>query len=119
MRRTEVLALRAAEMQKNRAQQRQKTSRSAIPAGPPSVYRLPLPIPAAPGKEPITRDESQVIAPEQKPLFSPLSPTPGRAAPDVITGTAVPEKPAENPKPTPTSPPAAKPDPGTTGGDRV
>lgn len=88
MTRAEMLEQRAADLRRARTQERQRTTKSAAPAGPPSVYRLPLPIPGAPGKETVSRAEDRIIAPESKPLPSPLSPTAGRAAPDVIAGTA-------------------------------
>lgn len=87
MTRAEMLEQRAAEFKRSRTQP-QKSTRAAAPSGPPSIYRLPLPIPGAPGKEVVSRAEDRVIAPESKPLPSPLSPTAGRAAPDVITGAA-------------------------------
>lgn len=93
MRRSELLAQRAAELKKARVPQ--KPARAA-PAGPPSVYRFALPIPGAPGREAITRGggDDHIIAPEEKPLPSPLAPTPGRAAPAVIPGAAA-EKPGD------------------------
>jgi hypothetical protein len=107
MTRAEMLAQRAAEFKRSRAQPQKRAP--AAPSGPPSIYRLPLPIPGAPGKETITRGEDRVIAPENKTLPSPLSPTPGRTAPDVIAGAA--EKPAlANPSPSASlRPPIAKP----------
>ncbi|NWG16653.1 MAG: hypothetical protein HXY41_08460 [Chloroflexi bacterium] len=93
MRRSELMAQRAAEMKKGRAPQ--KAARAA-PAGPPSVYRFALPIPGAPGKEAISRADDRIIAPQEKPLPSPLAPTPGRDAPAVISGAAAP-KPDETP----------------------
>lgn len=102
MTRAEMLAQRATEFKRSHTQPQKRAP--AAPSGPPSIYRLPLPIPGAPGKETITRGEDRVIEPEAKPLPSPLSPMPGRAAPDMIAGAA--EKPAP---PAALKPPAVKP----------
>ncbi|MBI5669817.1 MAG: hypothetical protein HZC41_17610 [Chloroflexi bacterium] len=105
MTRAELLEQRAAELRRSRALERQKPARTA-PAGPPSIYRLPLPIPGAPGKETVSRAEDRIIAPESKPLPSPLSPTAGRAAPDVIAGTIDKPSPAIPPRVAGIKPPA-------------
>lgn len=109
MTRAEVLEQRAAELRRSRAQERQKPAKAG-PSGPPSIYHLPLPIPGAPGKETVSRAEDRIIAPEAKPLPSPLSPTAGRAAPDVIAGTV--DKPplASPPRVADIKPPAVTPD---------
>ncbi len=68
-----------------------QTARGAVPAaGPPSFYRLSLPIPAAPGKEaePITvrRDDRSILPPGEL-VRTPASVIP--IVPDVIAGSAV------------------------------
>lgn len=90
MRREELLKQQA----EARAAARQKKAIvPAAPAGPPTIYRLPLPIPGAPGKEAVTHDEGRIIAPAPSPALSPGTTAPVRSQPSVITGTAS-EKPA-------------------------
>ncbi len=107
MTRAEMLAQRAAEFKRHREQERQKPTKPGTPAGPPSIYRLPLPIPPAPGKEPATRADDRILPPAAKPLPSPLAPTPGRSAPDVIAGTADKPSLAVPPRPANLQPPSA------------
>lgn len=106
MTRAELLAQRAAEFKRSRVQERQKSIKAPAPTGPPSIYRLPLPIPPAPGKPAVSHADDRIIAPEARSLPSPLSATPGRAAPDMIAGTA--DKPAFTapPRPAALQPPA-------------
>ena len=59
-----------------------KSQRPAAAAGSPSVYKLQLPIPGPPGKEPITRQAESIIPPTPQPPLS--STTPARIEPDVI-----------------------------------
>lgn len=93
MRRDEVKALRAEEAR--RARQQRGKSVSTAPGGPPSVYKFPLPIPGAPGKEPVTQGASVIVSPETTP-----SPTFGsRPAPSLITGTATEKAPPTSPSP--------------------
>jgi hypothetical protein len=67
---------------------------SATVGGPPSIYRFPLPIPGAPGKEPVTRGaENITIAPSPTPMITPPSPV-TRNQPAVIPGSATSGKPA-------------------------
>jgi hypothetical protein len=65
-----------------RERERQKQVKASRVTGPPSFYKLALPIPGAPGKEAV---QPSVVTP----AASPASPLPGRAGPAVITGTAV------------------------------
>jgi hypothetical protein len=95
MRRAEMLAQRA-EAYRRRPEREAKTGT----AGPPSVYRLSLPIPGAPGKESVSATDKVIIEPEAKPAPPPSPTTSSRAGPAMITGTA--EKPA------PTRPETAK-----------
>ncbi|NWF68775.1 MAG: hypothetical protein HXY40_06805 [Chloroflexi bacterium] len=57
--RAELLAQR--EQQLKRERQQAKKPAPALPAGPPSIYNLPLPLPGAPGKEPVTQLPSVVL----------------------------------------------------------
>jgi hypothetical protein len=89
MRRSEILAQREAERQKARKALQQRKERPALSAGgPPSIYRLPLPLPGAPGDEIVTQTPSAVLPAVQKPL--PLPERPRRIEPDVVTTTAAP-----------------------------
>jgi hypothetical protein len=102
MRREEVIAQRKRERERQRA--RKETRRtSAVAAGPPSVYKLPLPIPGPPGQEPVTQQASGIISegedeqvrPTQQPLQ--LGSRPQRIEPQVITGSAERTRPREEP----------------------
>lgn len=86
MRRAEILALREQELKKTQAISK-KTAPAATPSGPPSIYRLPLPIPGAPGTEPITRRETLIVAPDVRSAFASAD---DRAGPALITGVARP-----------------------------
>jgi hypothetical protein len=92
----------------------------AAASGPPSIYRLPLPIPAAIGRdEPITvrRDEGRVLgagAPPAPPPATPALPGLGAAPPPPPAlpnlagiGTPKPAAPMSSPVPQPTERPAA------------
>jgi hypothetical protein len=97
MRRSEILALREQEAKKAQAASK-KSAPVAAPAGPPTIYKFPLPVPGAPGAEPITRRETVIVEPEAKPALS--SPTDDRRGPAFITGAARPtgiEVPAPKP----------------------
>jgi hypothetical protein len=81
-----------AKQEKERERQRQAAKAPRTPAGPPSFYKLPLPIPGAPGKEAVQPSAIASPASRPTPSFPSMSPTPpssGRAGPAVITGTAV------------------------------
>lgn len=100
MRRSEMLAERA----KALAVTQKPTKAVAAPAGPPSIYKLQFPIPPAPGKEAVTRDEGTVVslpaATTSQPQTSILE---GRGGPVLIPGTAAPKI---NPPPQAAKPPA-------------
>jgi hypothetical protein len=99
MRRSELKALREQELQRAR----QKTSRrpAAVAGGPPSIYKLQLPLPGAPGKEAITQLPSAIVTPEERPAGVPAIGIGDRRGPDVITGTATEKTPAARPLTTP------------------
>lgn len=79
MRRSEIIAMREQERQKAQKAKQAAKQKPALPAGPPSVYRLPLPVPGAPGEIPALK----VIQPEQPSL---LPEKPVREQPDLIPG---------------------------------
>jgi hypothetical protein len=109
MRREELIKQQAAE--RTTARQQKSTRAPAIPAGPPSIYKLSLPIPGAPGKEAVTRDEGIVISKPPTPAIASPSTPPAvaRTVPDVIPGTVT-DKPG-TPAPTPTGTRSAAPSP--------
>jgi len=89
-----MITMRREELLKQRAQERatvrqQKATRApAVPAGPPSIYKLSLPIPGAPGKEAVTRDEGIIISKPPTPaIAAPSGPPVARNEPAVIPGT--------------------------------
>lgn len=87
MRREELLKQQTAERATAR-QQRVAARAPALPAGPPSIYTMALPIPGAPGKEAVTRDEGVIISKPQTPAISaPSTPAVARTTPAVIPGT--------------------------------
>lgn len=69
----------------------QRTKTRALPAGPPSVYNLPFPIPGTPDQESITQVTAQIIEPEVKPSLS-SGMRDDRRGPDMILGTASPRE---------------------------
>ncbi len=83
LRRSELLARR----QQALATRPQTRTQRTVPvaSGPPSVYKLPFPIPGAPGKEAVTPSPQIVISQEPKPALS--SQSDSRSGPAVITGT--------------------------------
>jgi hypothetical protein len=102
MRRSEALALRAQQMKKQ-----PKAAPKALPAGPPSIYKLALSIPPGPGKEPVTRDEGLRISPAPASAIAAPTQPPRRIEPTVIPGTTA-DKPAA-PTASPTSAAGAPP----------
>lgn len=92
MRREDILQQRA--QQRARQQQKQPATQRKGPSGPPSIYKLPLPIPGAPGKE-AAPAEQVVVSKEQRSPLPAGAPKDDRAGPAVITGTAVP-RPADD-----------------------
>lgn len=92
MRREEILQQRA--QQRARQQQKQPARQRKGPSGPPSIYKLPLPIPGAPGKEAVPAEQVVVSKEARSPLPA-GAPADDRAGPAVITGTATP-RPADD-----------------------
>jgi hypothetical protein len=71
LRRSEIRAMRQQEREKTvKAQQLKRANpKPALPAGPPSIYRMPLAIPGPPGDEIITRAAARIIEPEERPAL--------------------------------------------------
>ena len=87
--REEMLARRQKEQQRAKEERQKPAVKTRAPAGPPSIYKLALPIPSAPGKdlsEPIivTRDDKSVLPAGAAPVTPPLT----RSNPEIITGAA-------------------------------
>jgi hypothetical protein len=108
MTRDELRELRAQEAAKR---ERQLAKRTTAPAGPPSVYKLPLPIPDPPelsdlSSEPITirREEPSALTPGSTPALSAAAPpAQPRPAPAIYTrGVNTPAQPA-GPTPRPSA----------------
>lgn len=102
MRRDERLKLEAeqrAKLEKKRQQEAERAASRAALSGPPSIYKLPLPIPDAPGKETALIDGALV---SKAPPGQPALLDDARAGAGVITGKAV-----TRPTFTPPLPPAA------------
>lgn len=96
MRRSEMLAQRARAL----APQPKRAQTATAPSGPPSVYRLPFPIPGPPGKEAVTPAASVIIEPgPTASLTSGGLSSPGRAGPPVISGTVAEKLPPPSPPP--------------------
>jgi hypothetical protein len=87
MKRAEILAQREAERQKALKAQQQKKQRPALPAGPPTIYRMPLPIPGSPNEISVTKAPDVIIAPTL-PEAAPEKIE--RQQPSVIEGVAAP-----------------------------
>jgi hypothetical protein len=83
-----------------KARRAARERKPALAAGPPSIYRLPLPIPGAPARdaEPavVTRDEERVLGAGASPPAAAPAPQPRILAPGATLSTS----------PTPASPPA-------------
>ncbi|MEQ8673385.1 MAG: hypothetical protein RLP44_02970 [Aggregatilineales bacterium] len=89
--REEAKAMRLQQRQKD-LQLRQQQKRSSLTAGPPSVYKLELPIPAAPGEsEPLTQRPTRIISSTDEPLVI-EPPSRQREEPRIITGIARPSR---------------------------
>lgn len=86
---------------KQAARTAQTASRSVLEAGPPSIYRLPLPIPGPPGREAVSQSAAAVISPS-------ASPRDDRAGPAVVESKAQP-RPLTEPVPHPQQPSALTP----------
>lgn len=88
-----MVAIRRTELQAQRQQETARTQlkagrrSSALPtsSGPPSIYKMPLPLPGAPGKEAVTQLPTAIIQPDR-----PAAPSLAgdKRGPAVITGTA-------------------------------
>lgn len=107
MRRSEMLAERAKALAITTKKQ---DKAPAAPAGPPSIYKLQFPIPPAPGKEAVTRDEGTVVAlPTTTPAQPQTSILEGRGGPALISGTAAAPKPPTPAQPTTITSPSPAP----------
>ncbi len=84
MRRSDLLAQRAAQTAR-RTGTKSKSPQSA-PGGSPSVYKLQLPLPGAPGSESVTRQAESIIASSPRPSLTPNAPV--RNEPSLVVGTA-------------------------------
>lgn len=87
-----LITMTREEMKKLREQERAKRARReakrpALPAGPPSVYQLPFPIPEPPGKEAVTQPGLFETRPEQKATLPPAGE--GRSGAAVVTGSVI------------------------------
>ena len=113
MTREEILAQRAKEAEQARkARVQAKEPTASAPSGPPSVYKLSLPIPGPPGKEAVSQSERVIIETEKPPTLQPGAPRDDRAGPAVITGAVtgkLPEPSSPTPKPGLSSPQAPMP----------
>ncbi len=83
-----------AKQEKERERQRQAAKAPRAQGGAPSIYKLALPIPGAPGKEALQPSATAAPAakaafPSASPALTPAPPASGKAGPAVITGTAV------------------------------
>ncbi|MBC7813040.1 MAG: hypothetical protein H7175_17925 [Burkholderiales bacterium] len=100
MRREEILKMRERERQSARqaARGQQREQRRTALAGPPSIYKLELPIPGAPGKEIVTPFKAPALVPtaivQPKPALpsvaatspiAPATPRPELAGPSTVT----------------------------------
>lgn len=92
MRRSELLEHRRQALAAS-PRQRQAAKATAAPSGPPSIYKLHLPIPGPPGKEATTPETTIVITSEPKPSLPGTSPT----TPAVISGTITEKLPPPSP----------------------
>jgi hypothetical protein len=104
-----LVAMTREELRKLREQEeakrvRQHNKKATAPAGPPSIYKLPLPIPDAPSKETLPGPETPPTKPEDKPPMPPGVTSEARAGASVITGTAVVKPDADKPPAAPKPP---------------
>lgn len=88
MTREERQSRRMREIEKQRQARERKRSRQgeATPEGPPSIYRLPLPLPGSPGDHPITALTQVMDDQPEKP--APTLERAGRGGASLITGQA-------------------------------
>jgi len=107
MRRADIVKMRAEQAEKaRRAAQRQQAAAARAAAGPPSIYKLQLPIPAAPDKDSLILGES--VGQNALPGFTGASNLPSPPVRPALTepsaaSSSVPPRPV----PTPASAPAA------------
>jgi hypothetical protein len=87
MSRAEAIAFRKQERERQRTREAQRRT-TAAPSGPPSVYKLPLPVPGPPGQEPVTQSLTAVIEPEAQDERAEIPARPRRVEPEMITGRA-------------------------------
>jgi hypothetical protein len=87
MRRDEMRALR--EQERRRTRQRRERQ-AATAGGPPSIYKLALPIPGVPGQEPVTQGASSIVTPQESTSL-PTRKATGDSEPAVITGSTPPK----------------------------
>jgi hypothetical protein len=104
LRRSEIRAMRQQERERavKAQQQRREKPKPALPAGPPSIYRMPLAIPGPPGDEVVTRAAARIIEPEERPTLPPVG---RRQEPNQISADATvtsSSTPAAAPSPSPT-----------------
>lgn len=105
MRRSEMLAQRARAL----APQPKRPPVPASPSGPPSVYRLPFPIPGPPGKEAVTPAASVIIEPNPAASLTGGASSPPRTGPPIIAGTVAEKLPPPSPPPGGTPAPRLQP----------
>jgi hypothetical protein len=106
MTREEMLNQRAHQAEQERKPRDARARAAAL--GPPSVYKLPLPIPSAPGKEPVSAGESIIVEREKPPALPSGAVRDDRAGPAVITGAVAADK-----LPPPSATPGERPATGT------
>lgn len=95
MRRSEMLAQRARAL----APQPKRAAASATPSGPPSVYRLPFPIPGPPGKEAVTPTSAVIIEPSPTASLTGGVTNLSRTGPPIVSGTIAEKLPPPSPVP--------------------
>lgn len=83
MRRSELLERRRQALAVRPQQRRAAAKATAVPSGPPSIYKLHLPIPGPPGKEATTPETTIVITSEPRPAL----PSTLQTTPAVISGS--------------------------------
>jgi hypothetical protein len=107
MRRSEILEQCRQEREKAEKARKgaQKKPAPALPAGPPSIYRMPLPVPAF-GTVPISQLADTILEPDQPALLPEFG---RREMPTVIPGEARPGEPSSLPTAKPSTPPATLP----------
>lgn len=86
LRREEAIIQRKQALQKARAAHHKQQAASSAAQGKPSIYKLALPIPGPPGKEPVTQSPNQIVTSGKQDPPAPKAVRPPRQAPDVIPG---------------------------------